>query len=115
MSNQHQNTVNFYGSINDYVFSKPYAVLSADEVSRIVKRSSSWISTIETHPDLAEMLGEGKAAHIKMVTALPNAVKTAKQGGIFPNVILPLNEFEASMEFHEATQQPPAGDLSQLF
>ena len=68
----------------------------------MVKHFVSWLRMIETHPDLAEKLGEGKGAYTKMVRALPTAIETAKQAGIFPKVILLKTEFQASLDFYAA-------------
>jgi len=104
MNNQVDINVNFYGSLKDFAFAEPYAVLSHSEVSSILKRFDSWVSTIATHPNLVDMLGDSITTHIKMVTALRVAVKESRKAGIFPNVILSPNEYRATMNFLAETR-----------
>jgi hypothetical protein len=99
MSNQHDGKINFYECLRDLAFSEPYAVLSAQEAESIVKSCDVWVAMIQTHPDLAAMLGEQKASHIEMVIALPNAIRKAKQSRTYPNVLLSEAEYMASMTF----------------
>jgi len=96
--------VNFYGSLQDFAFAEPYAVLSNSEVSSILKRFDTWVSTIATRPNLVDMLGDSITTHIKMVTALRVAVKESMQAGIFPNVIFSPNEYRATMNFLAETR-----------
>jgi hypothetical protein len=104
MNNQAEISVNFYGSLRDYAFAEPYAVLSNSEVSSILQRFDRWISTIATHPNLVDMLGDGITTQIKMVTALRVAVKESRQAGLFPNVIFSPNEYRATMNFLAETR-----------
>ena len=99
MNDQAEINVNFYCSLKDFAFAEPYAVLSNREVSSILKRFDSWVSTIATHPNLVDMLGDSITTHIKLVTALRVAVKKSRQAGIFPNVIFSPNEYQAAMSF----------------
>jgi hypothetical protein len=91
--------VNFYSSLNDFKFAEPYAVLRNSEVTSILERCDSWVSTIATHPNLVDMLGDDVTAHIKMVTALRVAVKESMQAGIFPNVIFSPSDYRETMNF----------------
>jgi hypothetical protein len=105
VNNQDERNINFYGCLKDAVFAEPYAVLASSEVAKMVSRFQSWVLMLETHPKIADQLGEGKAAHIKMVNALPTAVQSAKQGGTYPNVVMPQNEFQASVDFYAAQNE----------
>ncbi|HLO17331.1 MAG TPA: hypothetical protein VK206_21035 [Anaerolineales bacterium] len=96
--------VNFYDSLTNLVFAEPYAVLSNSEISSMMKRLDCWVSTIATHPNLVDMLGDSITAQIKMVTALRVAVRQSRQAGIFPNVIFPPNEYQATMNFLAETR-----------
>ena len=96
--------VNFYSSLHDYTFAEPYAVLRDSEVSSILKRFDRWVSTIATHPDLVDMLGDSTITHIKLATALRVAVKEARQAGLFPNVIFSPIEFREAMSFLAETR-----------
>jgi hypothetical protein len=96
--------VNFYSSLNDFKFAEPYAVLRNSEVTSILERCDSWVSTIATHPNLMDMLGDNVTAHIKMVTALRVAVKESMQAGIFPNVILSPSDYRETMNFLAETR-----------
>jgi hypothetical protein len=100
-----QDNIKFYGCLKDTVFSQPYAVLSSNEVSKMVSRFQAWVAMIQTHPKIANGLGEQKAAHIKMVNALPMAIQSAKKGGTFPNVVMPQNEFQACMDLYAAQRE----------
>ena len=104
MNYQVETNVNFYSSLKDFTFAEPYAVLSNNEVSSILKRFDRWVSIIATHPHLVDMLGDSVTTHIKMVTALRVAVKKSMQAGIFPNVILSPNEYQATMNFLAETR-----------
>jgi len=104
VNNQAEINVNFYGSLNDFTFAEPYAVLSNSEVSSILKRCDSWVTMIATHPNLVDMLGDSITTHIKMVTALRVAVKESMQAGIFPNVIFSPNDYRATMNFLAETR-----------
>ena len=98
-----ETNVNFYSSLKDFAFAKPYAVLSNSEVTSILKRFDHWVSMIATHPDLVDMLGDRVTMHIKTVTALRVAVKESMQAGIFPNVIFSPKEYQATMSFLSET------------
>lgn len=104
MNTQADTDVKFYGSLNDYTFSAPYAVLPQSEVDSILKRCDNWISTIATHPSLLDLLGDSITDHIKMVTALRVAVKESMQAGIFPSVILSASQYEETMNFLAETR-----------
>jgi len=104
VNHQVETNVNFYGSLKDFAFAEPYAVLSDSEVSSILKRFDRWVSMIATHPKLVDMLGDSVTTQIKMVTALRVAVKNSMQAGIFPNVILSPNEYQATMTFLAETR-----------
>lgn len=104
MIEQPETDVKFYSSLNDYTFAEPYAVLRHSEVSTILKRCDNWVSTIATHPSLLDMLGDSITAHIRMVTALRVAVKESMQAGIFPNIILSPDEYQATMSFLAETR-----------
>lgn len=104
MNNQVEVHINFYESLRDFAFAEPYAVLSNSEVSSLLKRFDRWISTIATHPNLVDMLGDSIIAHIKMATALRVAVKEARQAGIFPNVIYSPNDYRETMNFLAETR-----------
>jgi hypothetical protein len=105
VNNQDERNINFYECLKDTVFSEPYAVLPGNEVSKMVSRFQAWVAMIQTHPKIASGLGEQKAAHIKMVNALPMAIQSAKKGGTFPNVVMPQNELQASKDFYAAQQE----------
>jgi hypothetical protein len=105
VNHQLERNINFYGCLKDAVFAEPYAVLTNDEAVKMVRRFEAWVVMLQTHPKIADQLGEGKAAHIKMVKALPMAIQSAKQGGTFPNVVMPQNEFQASMDFYAAQNE----------
>jgi hypothetical protein len=96
--------VNFYGSLHDYAFAEPYAVLRDTEVASILQRLDRWVSAIAAHPDLVDMLGDSATRHLKMVTALRVAVKEARQAGLFPNVIFSPYEFREAMNFLAETR-----------
>jgi hypothetical protein len=104
VNTQAEINVNFYGSLNDFKFAEPYAVLRNSEVSSILERCDSWVSMIATHPHLVDMLGDSVTAHIKMVTALRVAVKESMQAGIFPNVIFSPSDYRATMNFLAETR-----------
>jgi hypothetical protein len=104
VNDQVEINVNFYGSLKDFAFAEPYAVLSNSEVSSILKRFDRWVSTIATHPNLVDMLGDSITTHIKMVTALRVAIKESIQAGIFPNVIFSPNEYHSTMNFLAETR-----------
>jgi hypothetical protein len=104
MNNQADVNVNFYGSLSDFKFAEPYAVLRNSEVATILERCDNWVSMIATHPDLVDMLGDSVAAHVKMVTALRVAVKESLQAGIFPNVIFSPNDYRETMNFLAETR-----------
>ena len=104
MNDQAEINVNFYGSLNDFKFAEPYAVLRNSEVSSLLERCDSWVSMIATHPNLVDMLGESVTAQIKMVTALRVAVKESMQAGIFPNVILSPSDYRETMNFLAETR-----------
>jgi hypothetical protein len=104
VTDQVEINVNFYGSLNDFTFAEPYAVLRNSEVSSILKRCDHWVSMIATHPNLVDMLGDSITVHIKTVTALRLAVKESMQAGIFPNVILSPSEYRATMNFLAETR-----------
>jgi hypothetical protein len=104
VKDQAEINVNFYGSLKDYTFAEPYAVLSNSEISSVLKRFDRWVSMIATHPNLVDMLGDSITAHIKMVTALRVAVKASRQAGIFPNVIFSPTEYQATMNFLAETR-----------
>ena len=104
MNNPAEINVNFYGSLKDFAFAEPYAVLSNSEVSSILKRFDRWVSVIAARPNLVDMLGDSITTHIKMVTALRVAVKKSMQAGIFPNVIFSPNEYQATMNFVAETR-----------
>lgn len=113
MNAQPETDVKFYGSLNDYTFAEPYAVLRHSDVDSILKRCDSWVSTIATHPNLLDLLGDSITAHIKMVTALRVAVKESMQAGIFPNVILSTNEYQATMNFLAETRHKKSAPETQ--
>ena len=104
MNNQAEISVNFYDSLRDYALAEPYAVLSNSEISSILQHFDRWISTIATHPNLVDMLGDSITTQIKMVTALRVAVKESRQAGLFPNVIFSPNEYRATMNFLAETR-----------
>ena len=104
MNDQAEINVNFYGSLRDYAFAEPYAVLSNGEVSSILQRFDRWVTTIATHPSLVDMLSDSISTRIKMVTALRVAVKESRQAGLFPNVIFSPNEYRATMTFLAETR-----------
>jgi hypothetical protein len=104
MNDQADINVNFYGSLNDFTFAGPYAVLRNSEVSSILERCDSWVSMIATHPNLVDMLGDSITTHIKTVTALRVAVKESMQAGIFPNVIFSPSDYRATMKFLAETR-----------
>ena len=104
MNNQAEINVNFYGSLKDFAFAEPYAVLSNSEVTSILERFDHWVSTIATHPNLVDMLGDSITTHIKMVTSLRVAIKESLQAGIFPNVIFSPNDYRATMNFLAETR-----------
>ena len=104
MNDQAEISVNFYGSLRDYTFAEPYAVLSNTEVSSILQRFDRWVSTIATHPNLVDMLGDSITTQIKMATALRVAVKESRQAGLFPNVIFPPNDYRQTMNFLAETR-----------
>jgi hypothetical protein len=104
MSNQVEMNINFYSSLRDFTFAEPYAVLRNSEVSSILQRFDRWISTIATHPDLVDMLGDNISTHIKKATALRVAVKESRQAGIFPNVIFSPSDYRETMTFLAETR-----------
>ena len=104
MNDQAEMSINFYGSLRDYTFAEPYAVLSNSEVSSILQRFDRWVSTIATHPNLVDMLGDGITTRIKMATALRVAVKESRQAGLFPNVIFSANDYRETMNFLAETR-----------
>ena len=104
MNDQAEMNINFYGSLRDYTFAEPYAVLSNSEVSSILQRFDRWVSTIATHPNLVDMLGDGITTRIKMATALRVAVKESRQAGLFPNVIFSPNDYRETMNFLAETR-----------
>lgn len=106
--------VNFYGSLHDYAFEEPYAVLSNSEVTTILKRFDRWVSTIAAQPNLVDMLGDRIITQIKMVTALRVAVRESRQSGIFPNVIFSPNEYRATMNFLAETRTRPNRGVSEF-
>ena len=99
MNEQAEINVNFYGSLSDFTFSEPYAVLSNREISSILKRCDGWVSMIATHPNLVDLLGDSIVTHIKLITALRLAVRESMQAGLFPNVIFSPSEYRATMSF----------------
>ena len=104
MNVQPEINVNFYSSLKDFTFAEPYAVLRNSEVSSILERCDSWVSTIATHPNLVDILGDNVTARIKVVTALRVAVKESMQAGIFPNVIFSPSDYQATMNFLAETR-----------
>lgn len=99
MNAQADTNLNFYGSLHDYAFAQPYAVLRDSEVSSILIRLDRWVSTIATHPGLVDLLGDSISTHIRMVTALRVAVRESRQAGLFPNIIFSPNDYQATMHF----------------
>jgi hypothetical protein len=89
--------VYFFESQKDIDVSGPYATISAEELSAIIKRFVSWAAMVATYPDLAETFGDANTAHIKLATELRNAMKVSRQGGIYPNVVLPICKFRSVM------------------
>jgi hypothetical protein len=104
VNNQPDININFYGSLSDFKFAEPYAVLRNSEVNSILERCDSWVNTIATRPNLLDILGDNITAHIKMVTALRVAVKESLQAGIFPNVILSPHDYRETMNFLAETR-----------
>jgi hypothetical protein len=104
VNHQVETNVNFYGSLKDFAFAEPYAVLSNSEVASILKRFDRWVSLIAAHPDLMNGSGHSVTTQIKMVTALRLAVKNSMQAGIFPNVILSPSEYQATIDFLAETR-----------
>ena len=105
MNPQAEVNVNFYASLADFKFAEPYAVLCNSEVTSILERCDNWVSTIATHPDLTDMLGDKVTTHVKMVTALRVAVKESLQAGIFPNVIFSPHAYRETMNFLAETRR----------
>ena len=104
MNTSAETNINFYGSLHDYAFAEPYAVLRNSEISSILQRFDRWVSTIATHPNLVDMLGDSTITCIKRVTALRVAVRESMQAGLFPNVIFSPNEYRAAMNFLAETR-----------
>jgi hypothetical protein len=104
MNNQVEMNINFYSSLRDFAFAEPYAVLRNSEVSSILQRFDRWISTIATHPELLDMLGDNISTHIRKATALRVAVKESRQAGIFPNVIFSPSDYHETMTFLAETR-----------
>jgi hypothetical protein len=99
-----ETNINFYGSLHDYAFAEPYAVLKNSDVSFILKRFDRWVSAIAAQPNLVDMLGDGTITCIKLVTSLRVAVRESMQAGLFPNVIFSPNEYRAAMNFLAETR-----------
>jgi hypothetical protein len=109
---QSTNNINFYEALTDIGVTKPYAVISAEELTAVVRRFVAWARMVATHPDLAQSLGDENTAHIVLATSFRIAVRQSKQDGIFPNVVLPARKFKAGMELITVSRQlePEIGD-----
>lgn len=104
MNTQAETNLNFYGSLHDYAFAQPYAVLRDSEVSSILNRLDRWVSAIATHPGLVDLLGDSVTTNIKMVTSLRVAVRESRQAGLFPNIIFSPSDYRATMHFLAETE-----------
>jgi len=105
VNTQSANNINFYEATTDIGFTKPCAVISAEELTAVVRRFVSWARMVATHPDLAQSLGDESKAHILLATSFYMAVRKSEQLGIFPNVVLPDQKFTAAMELIRVSRQ----------
>ncbi|MFT3892728.1 MAG: hypothetical protein QM730_13945 [Anaerolineales bacterium] len=105
MNTQTTGKVNFYEAQKDIGVAQPYAVISMDELSSMIKRFVSLATMIATHPDVASSLDDTSTSHIMSATYLRRAVKNSEQGGIFPNVVLPASRFETAMNLIKISQE----------
>ena len=105
MTPQAENNVNFYDSLQDIGVKEPYAVLPAEEITRIIKRFVSWAAMIASHRDLAKSFGEESTAPIKLATDLRSAVAQSMQKNTFPNVALPSQKLTAALTLMSTSRQ----------
>jgi hypothetical protein len=109
MNTQSPNNVNFYETPQDIGVMEPYAIMSAEELTKIIKRFVSWATMMATHPDLAESLGEEGTAHIRLATSFRAVVKESERAHTFPNIVLSTREFTAAMTLINVSQELEPG------
>lgn len=97
MNTQSDHNVNFFESQMDIGVSKPYAVISAYELTAVIRRFVSWAAIVAKQPNLREILGDASTAHIKLATDLRAAIKKSVKEGFYPNVVLPIRKFTTTM------------------
>ena len=95
--NIQDNNILVYDSLTDVYFSNPHTILDTAEASHIILRFGTWRRMIEAHPDVAETLGDQKTYYISTLTALADAVESARQAGLFPRIILPVSQYRSIM------------------
>lgn len=113
MNTRSASNINFYGSRKDIGVSEPYATISAEELTAVIKRFVSWAAMIATHPDIAETLGGASTTPIRLATDLRAAIKNALQNGIYPNVVLPTQRLTAAKTMMRISRQlePEIGEM----
>ncbi len=78
--------VHFFDTLKDTVISKPYAILSSEEVNSLINQIEALIKAVNTSGGVFEC-----------ISAFWQAIANAKDDGYFPIVILPVWEYETVM------------------
>jgi hypothetical protein len=89
-----------YESLTEVSSSHPYTILDTAEATRILLRFRSWCQMIETHRHLTEP-DDQNDDFISLLTALADAVESARQEEIFPRIVLPRHRYRSIMALWE--------------
>ena len=100
MATPTKNNINLYENSQDIETSAPYASISADELSLVMRRFASLAAMLVTHPETAAQFGELSTTCIQLATDLRTAMKTSWNSGIYPDVVLPMNKYSAAMKIY---------------
>ena len=100
MATPTKNYVNIYETFQAIETTVPYARMSTNELSLLIRRFVSLATMLVTHPDTALKFGDLSTTCIQLATDLRTATKVSQDAGTYPDVVLPMDKYSKAMTIY---------------